>query len=131
MRSFLCLFHILAYHLVERATLANPTARPTVAAYSHIALARAQTPHMPVLPTQRRLSGGSLYARQVRHKPCPLQHVHVLLQPFDGLFEAIPVAGETVVQEVGLAEPPPPQFRRKISLSTSIFIEGFFGKFAL
>ena len=29
----------------------------------------------------------------------------MLLQPFDGLFEAVPVEGEMVVQEAGLAEP--------------------------
>ena len=33
------------------------------------------------------------------------QSVHLLLQPFDGLFEAVPVEGEMVVQEAGLAEP--------------------------
>ena len=37
---------------------------------SHTALARTQTPHIPVLPTQRRFSGGSLYAKHRRHKPC-------------------------------------------------------------
>ena len=38
------------------------------------------------------------------HPPAP-QSVHQLLQPFDGLFEAVPVEGEMAVQEAGWAEP--------------------------
>ena len=33
------------------------------------------------------------------------QSVHVLLQPFDGLFEAVPVQREMIVQEVRLPKP--------------------------